>query len=90
LPVKVIVDGVFLRIHQDSHNGSVIAEREKKPLHLLEQPRTLEEILACIIYRRPREPAAFFGFGKRAHMIKHLEHLQKRGMVLSGNGYYRR
>jgi glyoxylase-like metal-dependent hydrolase (beta-lactamase superfamily II) len=71
--------------------GSVIAEREKKLLALLEQPRTLEEIVAaCIIYGRPREPRAFFAFGERVHMIKHLEHLQKRGMVLSGNGYYRR
>jgi hydroxyacylglutathione hydrolase len=71
--------------------GSVIAEREKKLLHLLEQPRTLEEIVAaCIIYGRPREPRAFFAFGERVHMIKHLEHLQKRGMVLSGNGRYRK
>jgi hydroxyacylglutathione hydrolase len=71
--------------------GSVIEEREKKLLALLEQPRTLEEIAAaCIIYGRPREPRAFFAFGERVHMIKHLEHLQKRGMVLSGNGYYRR
>ena len=71
--------------------GSVIEEREKKLLALLEQPRTLEEIVAaCIIYGRPREPRAFFAFGERVHMIKHLEHLQKRGMVLSGNGYYRR
>lgn len=71
--------------------GSVIEEREKKLLALLEQPRTLEEIVAaCIIYGRSREPRAFFAFGERVHMIKHLEHLQKRGMVLSGNGYYRR
>jgi len=71
--------------------GSVIAEREKKLLHLLEQPRTLEEIVAaCIIYGRPREPRAFFAFGERVHMIKHLEHLQRRGMVLLSNGLYHR
>jgi len=71
--------------------GSVIAEREKKLLHFVEQPRTLEEIVAaCIIYGRPREPKAFFAFGERVMMIKHLEHLQKRGMVLWENGYYRR
>jgi hydroxyacylglutathione hydrolase len=71
--------------------GSVIAEREKKLLRLLERPRTLEEIVAaCIIYGRPREPRAFFAFGERVHMIKHLEHLQKRRMVLLDNGCYRR
>jgi glyoxylase-like metal-dependent hydrolase (beta-lactamase superfamily II) len=71
--------------------GSVIADREKKILALLEQPRTLEEIVtACIIYGRPREPKYFFTFGERVHMIKHLEHLQKRGMVFSDNGHYRK
>ena len=62
---------------------SVIAGRENKLLTLLEKPRTLEEIVAaCIIYGRPREPKAFFAFGERVHMTKHLEHLQKRVMVL--------
>jgi hydroxyacylglutathione hydrolase len=71
--------------------GLVIAEREKKLLHLLEQPRTLEEIVAaCIIYGKPREPREFFAFGERVHMIKHLENLRKRGMVLSENGCYRK
>jgi glyoxylase-like metal-dependent hydrolase (beta-lactamase superfamily II) len=69
--------------------GSVIAEREKKLLTLLEKPRTLEEIVAaCIIYGRPREPKAFFTFGERVLMTKHLEHLQKRGIILSENGLY--
>jgi glyoxylase-like metal-dependent hydrolase (beta-lactamase superfamily II) len=71
--------------------GSVIEEREKKLLALLEQPRTLEEIVAaCIIYGRPREPRAFFAFGERVHMIKHLEHLQKWGIILLENGRYRK
>ena len=70
---------------------SVIAEREKKLLTLLENPRTLEEIVAaCIIYGRPREPKAFFTFGERALMTKHLEHLQKRGIIFSENGRYRK
>jgi len=71
--------------------GSVITEREKKLLVLLDRPRTLEEIVnSWIIYGRPREPKAFFAFGERVHMIKHLEHLQKRGVVLSENGRYRK
>jgi predicted transcriptional regulator len=69
----------------------VITEREKKLLVLLDQPRTLEEIVnSWIIYGRPREPKAFFAFGERVHMIKHLEHLQKRGIILSENGRYRK
>jgi hydroxyacylglutathione hydrolase len=71
--------------------ASVIVERENKLLAFLEEPRTLEEITAAwIIYGRSREPKAFFAFGERVHMIKHLEHLQKRGMVLSENGHYRK
>jgi hypothetical protein len=66
-------------------------ERENKLLAFLDEPKTLEEITAAwIIYGRPREPKAFFAFGERVHMIKHLEHLQKRRIVLSENGHYRR
>jgi hypothetical protein len=69
----------------------VIAEREKKLVTLLEQPGTLEEIVnSWIIYGRPREPKAFFAFGERVHMIKHLEHLQKQGIILLKNGRYRK
>ncbi|MFZ4439901.1 MAG: MBL fold metallo-hydrolase, partial [Syntrophales bacterium] len=70
---------------------SVITERETKLLAFLDIPRTLEEIVAaCIIYGRVREPKAFFAFGERVHMTKHLEHLRKRGMVLFENGCYRK
>jgi len=69
----------------------VITERENKLLALLDRPRTLDEIVnSWIIYGRPREPKAFFAFGERVHMIKHLEHLQKRGIILSENGRYRK
>lgn len=71
--------------------ASVIDEREKKLLILLDSPKTLEEIVAAsIIYGKAREPKAFFAFGERAHMIKHLEHLQNREIVLSENGLFRK
>ena len=70
---------------------AVITERERKILKLLEEPRSLEEIVdAWIIYGKPREPKAFFAFGERVHMIKHLDHLQKRGIIIRENGLYRR
>jgi glyoxylase-like metal-dependent hydrolase (beta-lactamase superfamily II) len=60
----------------------VIAEREGKLLNLLEKPRTLEEIVgAWIVYGRPRKPKAFFEFGERALMKKHLERLISQGIV---------
>jgi glyoxylase-like metal-dependent hydrolase (beta-lactamase superfamily II) len=97
IPAHVVLTGHETGVFHDPplelwrQYGSVIAEREKKLLTLLEKPRTLEEIVAaCIIYGRPREPKAFFAFGERAHMTKHLEHLQKRGMVLLSNGLYHR
>jgi hypothetical protein len=69
--------------------GEVIAEREEKLLKFLEKPATLEAIVeSWIIYGKPRNPKEFFAFGERAHMIKHLEDLQKRGMVVKENDLY--
>jgi hydroxyacylglutathione hydrolase len=71
--------------------GAVIAERERKLLALLKQPRSLDEIVdSWIIYGKPREPKEFFAFGERVHMKKHLDHLQKRGLVFQKAGLYRR
>ncbi len=70
---------------------AVITERERKLLAVLEEPRSLEEIVdTWIIYGKPRSPKAFFAFGERVHMIKHLDHLRKRGLVTQENGLYRR
>ena len=60
----------------------VITEREKKLLNLLEEPRSFAEIVgAWIVYGKPREPKAFWEFGERSLMKKHLEKLMKEGMV---------
>lgn len=67
----------------------VIYEREEKLLKALEKPRTLEEIVDLwIIYGRPREPRAFFAFGERAHMKKHLQSLLTRGLIGQENGLF--
>jgi hypothetical protein len=67
----------------------VVAAREKKLLALLDRPRTLEEIVgAWIIYGRPREPKAFFEFGERVHMKKHLEKLIKEEVVVKKEEKY--
>lgn len=71
--------------------GAVIAEREEKLLQVLEKPADLEAIVeSWIIYGKPRSPKEFFAFGERAHIKKHLEHLQKRGMVVKKNDLYRK
>jgi len=68
---------------------AVIDNREKKVLDRLITPQTLEEIVgAWIIYGRPREPKAFFEFGERAHMKKHLEKLMNEGRVVQDDGTY--
>jgi glyoxylase-like metal-dependent hydrolase (beta-lactamase superfamily II) len=60
----------------------VISVREEKLLELLKTPRTLDDVVeACIIYGKPREPKAFFAFGERAHMKKHLEKLMREKTV---------
>lgn len=70
---------------------AVIEEREAKLLEFLSAPRTLEDIVAaCIVYRKPREPKAFFEWGEGAIMGKHLERLMQRGAVVLEGGRYRR
>jgi hydroxyacylglutathione hydrolase len=71
--------------------GAVITDRGRKLIKVLENPRSLEEIVdSWIIYGKPREPKEFFAFGERVHVIKHLDHLQKSGHVIQENGLYRR
>ena len=70
---------------------AVIDAREAKLLDLLARPRTMEDIVAArIVYRRPREPKAFFEWGEGAIMGKHLERLMRRGAVVREDGRYRR
>jgi glyoxylase-like metal-dependent hydrolase (beta-lactamase superfamily II) len=67
----------------------VIDLREKKLIELLKRPRTLDEIVgAWIIYGKPREPKAFFEFGERAHMKKHLEKLMQEEVVVKEEEKY--
>jgi len=68
----------------------VIFEREQKLLDYLDRPRTLEEIVGqWIVYRKPREPKAFFEYGERALMQKHLERLVREGRVEELEGRFR-
>jgi len=67
----------------------VIQERERKLLDLLKEPRTIEEIVGSwIIYGREREPKAFFEFGERGLMEKHLDRLIKSGVVVQKKDHY--
>ena len=67
----------------------VIEDREAQLLALLEKPRTREEIIeARIIYRKKKEPAAFFDFSEWALMSKHIKRLARQGRVIeNGNAY---
>lgn len=74
----------------DQYEG-VIQERERKLLHALDRPLNLDEIAGLwLMYGRPREPLAFYEFGERALVKKHLENLQRRGMVSREDGRYAR
>jgi glyoxylase-like metal-dependent hydrolase (beta-lactamase superfamily II) len=67
----------------------IIQAREQKLLELLTKPRTLDEIVETwIVYGRPREPKAFYEFGERALMKKHLERLIRLGIVFQEGKWY--
>lgn len=93
---------VWLTSHEEGwHEGdvaekferylAVIDAREALLLDLLAEPRTRAEIIArCIVYRKPREPKAFFEWGEGAIMGKHLERLLRSGAIVCEDGRYRR
>ena len=70
---------------------SVIDNRDAKLLKLLETPQSIEDIAeAWIVYGKPREPKAFFYFGEKALMTKHLERLMRQGIVaVDGEKYFK-
>jgi hydroxyacylglutathione hydrolase len=95
IPAKVLVashdTGIFTeepgKLWEDYLN--IINERDRRLLELLEKPRSIKEIVeACVVYGKPREPKAFFEFGERALMKKHLERFMKLGKVVQEKGRY--
>ncbi len=94
-PAKVWLTGHETGLFEEPPGGlwdqylGVIHKREEKLLNLLERPQTLGDVVgAWIIYGRPREPKAFFEFGERAHMKKHLERLVNLGIVTKDGDRY--
>jgi hydroxyacylglutathione hydrolase len=84
-------EGIFEKEPGDRWDeyAGVIQERENKVIDCLKTPKTLQEIVgAWIIYGRPREPKAFFEFGERVHMKKHLEKLMNEARVFKDGPYY--
>ncbi len=69
----------------------VIQTREDRLFQFLEEPRSMTDIVdACLIYRKKREPKAFFEFGERALMGKHLEKLLSENRIIEKNGWFYR
>lgn len=67
----------------------VINERDRKVLEILEEPKTLDEIVnRWIIYGKEREPVFFFEMGERGMIAKHLERLIREGRVRERDGRF--
>jgi glyoxylase-like metal-dependent hydrolase (beta-lactamase superfamily II) len=61
----------------------VINIREKKLIHLLDHPHTLEEIArSYIVYKKPRQPEKFYLFNERVIMEKHVVRLLQKGLIV--------
>lgn len=99
IPARVLLtsheDGCFEEAPEEisqrfDHYLEVIDQRQNKLLEYLRGgPRTMSEIAArCIVYRKPREPKAFFEWGEQAIMGKHLERLMRQGTVISRGQRY--
>ena len=72
----------------DGYEGTVF-ERERRYLELLEEPKTLAEIMgAWVFYGRPKEPRDFYEFGERLHAGKHLDWLRAKGLLVERDGKF--
>ena len=68
----------------------VIQERDNRLLELLTEPTTREQIIdARILYKKKKEPQAFYDFCEWANMGKHLDRLIRQGRAVGENGKYR-
>ena len=75
------------RLWDDYEN--VIYQREEKILNFLEEPKTLEDILAAwLMYGKPREPKEFFEFNERALIMKHIDYLERHGKITPDRNKY--
>jgi hydroxyacylglutathione hydrolase len=69
----------------------VIRRRRADLLALLTKPRSMSDIVdAWIVYKRPREPLAFYRHAEQSLMEKHLEELMAVGRVVQEGRRYRR
>lgn len=69
----------------------VIHRRRADLLALLAEPRSMSDIVdAWIVYKRPREPLAFYRHAEQSLMEKHLEELMAEGRVVTEGRRYRR
>jgi len=69
----------------------VIRRRRADLLALLANPHSMNDIVdAWIVYKRPREPLAFYRHAEQSLMEKHLEELMAAGQVVQEGGRYRR
>jgi glyoxylase-like metal-dependent hydrolase (beta-lactamase superfamily II) len=69
----------------------VIRRRRADLLALLAKPRSMSDIVdAWIVYKRPREPLAFYRHAEQALMEKHLDELITAGRVMREGRLYRR
>ena len=88
IPAKVWLTGHDTGVFENPEDfiwnryEGVIYERERKLLDALKTPRTMAEITGLwIMYGKPREPKAFFEFGERVLVKKHLQFLIKKCMI---------
>lgn len=96
IPARIWITGheTGLFEHDPGENWAlylaIIDEREAKLLEFLSHPRTMEAIISrCFVYQKKREPAAFFEFGEKAIMGKHVERLLKNGKIVQEGDTYR-
>lgn len=67
----------------------IIYQREARIAAYLNTPRTLDEIAAqWFVYKKPRQPEAFYMFGERGMVFKHLEYLIQQGRIVREESRY--
>lgn len=96
VPADILVPGHGSRILRgvsgkvwDAYIDVVFKREAKIADYLSKQPRSLAEITdQWFILGNPREPLEYSRLGEQAHVINHLEWLERKGMVVYENSLY--
>src|SRR5262249_12587014 len=76
-----VVEGRAAFVEKLDRYAAVIADRERRLLECLPEPRTIDDVVAHRFVYRPKDPVSFADPVERRSMSQHVERLVAAGVV---------